>query len=71
MPFTYSAEVFRLSHHEVGMAWAVATCFLWPCVLSVTFPTLLDRFGQLGALGFLHVGQNQNLLLLQMHPRAC
>lgn len=25
VPFTYSAEVFPLSHREVGMAWAVAT----------------------------------------------
>jgi hypothetical protein len=52
VPFTYSAEVFPLSHREVGMAWAVATCFFWSSILSVTFPTLLDRFGQLGAFGF-------------------
>ena len=25
VPFTYSAEVFPLSHREVGMGWAVAT----------------------------------------------
>lgn len=25
VPFTYSAEVFPLSHREVGMSWAVAT----------------------------------------------
>ena len=26
VPFAYSAEVFPLSHREVGMGWAVATC---------------------------------------------
>lgn len=52
VPFTYSAEAFPLSHREVGMSWAVATCFFWSSILSLTFPTLLDRFGQLGAFGF-------------------
>jgi MFS family permease len=52
VPFTYSAEVFPLSHREVGMAWAVATCFFWSSILSVTFPTLLDKFHTVGAFGF-------------------
>ena len=52
VPFTYSAEVFPLSHREVGMAWAVATCFFWSSILSVTFPTLLDKFQAVGAFGF-------------------
>ena len=52
VPFTYSAEVFPLSHREVGMAWAVATCFFWSSILSVTFPTLLDTFHAVGAFGF-------------------
>jgi hypothetical protein len=52
VPFTYSAEVFPLSHREVGMAWAVATCFFWSSVLSVTFPTLLHKFTVVGAFGF-------------------
>lgn len=38
VPFTYSAEVFPLSHREVGMSWAVATCLFWAAVLSITFP---------------------------------
>jgi len=29
VPFTYSAEVFPLSHREVGMSWAVATNNFW------------------------------------------
>jgi MFS family permease len=37
VPFTYSAEVFPLSHREVGMAWAVATCLFWAAVLSITW----------------------------------
>jgi MFS family permease len=52
VPFTYSAEVFPLSHREVGMAWAVATCFFWSSILSLTFPTLLDKFHTVGAFGF-------------------
>lgn len=52
VPFTYSAEVFPLSHREVGMAWAVATCLGWAAVLSITFPRLLSVFGPTGAFGF-------------------
>ncbi|QSS59459.1 sugar transporter [Histoplasma capsulatum] len=29
VPFTYSAEVFPLSHREMGMSWAVATNNFW------------------------------------------
>lgn len=52
VPFTYSAEVFPLSHREVGMSWAVATCFFYASVLSITFPALLKAFGIVGAFGF-------------------
>lgn len=44
VPFTYSAEVFPLSHREVGMGWAVATNFFWAAVLSITLPRMLDIF---------------------------
>ncbi|KAM0330819.1 hypothetical protein ACHAQA_003774 [Verticillium albo-atrum] len=63
VPFAYSAEVFPLSHREVGMAWAVATCFFWSAVLSITFPTLLAQFGQAGAFGF-YAGCNFVALVL-------
>lgn len=43
VPFTYSAEVFPLSHREVGMAWAVATCLFWASVLSLSFPFILGK----------------------------
>lgn len=52
VPFTYSAEVFPLSHREVGMGWAVATCLFWAGVLGITFPKLLGSFGPTGAFGF-------------------
>ena len=51
VPYPYSAEVFPLSHREVGMAWAVATCLFWAAVLSITFPLMLDRLGVLGSFG--------------------
>lgn len=52
VPFTYSAEVFPLSHREVGMAWAVATNNFWSSILSLTFPYILDAFQPQGAFGF-------------------
>jgi len=52
VPFTYSAEVFPLSHREVGMSWAVATNNLWATVVSITFPRQLRAFGVQGAFGF-------------------
>jgi len=52
VPFTYSAEVFPLSHREVGMGWAVATCLFWAAVLSITFPLMLSAMTITGAFGF-------------------
>ncbi|KAI3399308.1 hypothetical protein diail_7263 [Diaporthe ilicicola] len=52
VPFTYSAEVFPLSHREVGMSFAVATCLFWASVLSISFPFLLAKTGTVGAFGF-------------------
>lgn len=52
VPFTYSAEVFPLSHREVGMGWAVATCLFWAAVLSISFPSILSTMGDVGAFGF-------------------
>jgi MFS family permease len=52
VPFTYSAEVFPLSHREVGMSWAVATNNFWATVVSITFPRQLRAFGVSGAFGF-------------------
>ena len=52
VPFTYSAEVFPLSHREVGMSWAVVTNNFWATVVSLTFPRQLRAFGITGAFGF-------------------
>lgn len=52
VPFTYSAEVFPLSHREVGMSWAVATINFWASVLSLTFPRMLIALKPQGAFGF-------------------
>ncbi|KAF9467282.1 hypothetical protein BDZ94DRAFT_1248985 [Collybia nuda] len=52
VPFTYSAEVFPLTHREMGMSWAVATCLFWAAVLSITFPRILSAFTSVGAFGF-------------------
>lgn len=49
VPFTYSAEVFPLSHREVGMSWAVATCLFWAGVLTISFPAILHRLDVLGS----------------------
>ncbi|KAH8599210.1 putative polyol transporter 5 [Bisporella sp. PMI_857] len=52
VPFTYSAEVFPLSHREMGMSWAVATNNFWATVVSITFPRQLRAFGVPGAFSF-------------------
>lgn len=57
VPFAYSAEVFPLSHREVGMSWAVSTCLFWAAVLSITFPRILSSLGVLGAF-CLYAGLN-------------
>ncbi|KAJ3713394.1 hypothetical protein EV361DRAFT_936800 [Lentinula raphanica] len=52
VPFTYSAEVFPLTHREMGMSWAVATCLFWAAILSMTFPRMLGALGPEGSFGF-------------------
>ncbi|KAM6509463.1 hypothetical protein FALCPG4_017118 [Fusarium falciforme] len=50
--FVYSAEVFPLSHREMGMSWAVATNNFWAAVLGLTFPRMLLAFTPAGSFGF-------------------
>ena len=52
VPFTYSAEVFPLSHREVGMSWAVATCLFYAAVLSISLPRMLTAFNVIGVFCF-------------------
>lgn len=63
VPFTYSAEVFPLSHREVGMGFAVATCLFWGGVLSMTFPWLLRDAKVVGAFG-MYAGLNVVALIM-------
>lgn len=52
VPFTYSAEVFPLSHRELGMAWGVAVNNLFAAVLSLTFFRMRAAMTTTGAFGF-------------------
>jgi len=52
VPFAYSAEVFPLSHREVGMAWAVATNLFWAAVLSISLPAMLGKMHPIGVFCF-------------------
>jgi len=45
VPFTYSAEVFPLSHREVGMGFSVAINLLWAAILGITLPRMKDAMG--------------------------
>lgn len=63
VPFAYSAEVFPLSHREIGMSWAVATCLGWAAVVSITFPLMHARLGSQGVF-FFYAGFNVVALVL-------
>lgn len=52
VPFTYSAEVFPLSHREQGMAWAVTVCLAFAAVLSISLPRMLFLMKPVGVFGF-------------------
>lgn len=49
VPFTYSAEVFPLSHREMGLGFAVSVCLGFAAVLTISFPAILASLGVLGA----------------------
>ncbi|KUJ06831.1 uncharacterized protein LY89DRAFT_398766 [Mollisia scopiformis] len=63
VPFAYSAEVFPLSHREVGMGWAVATCLFWACVLTLFLPLMLAAMTPTGVFGF-YAGTNIVALIM-------
>ncbi|CAG8283231.1 unnamed protein product [Penicillium salamii] len=50
--YPYAAEVFPLSHRELGMAWAVSINAGGASVLALTFPYMLTAFSPTGAFGF-------------------
>lgn len=49
VPAAYAAEVFPLSHREIGMSSAVAVTNIWAAVLSLTFPSLISQIGSQGS----------------------
>ncbi|RMD40394.1 hypothetical protein DV735_g4712, partial [Chaetothyriales sp. CBS 134920] len=49
VPNTYCAEVFPLSHRELGMSSSVGVANIWATVLSFTFPALLASLGAQGS----------------------
>ncbi|KAK0220814.1 hypothetical protein EDD85DRAFT_275555 [Armillaria nabsnona] len=63
VPYTYSAEVFPLTHREMGMSWAVATCLGWAAVLAITFPRMLTLLTPVGVFGF-YAGLNVLALIM-------
>jgi len=63
VPFAYSAEVFPLSHREMGMSWAVATNNFWAAVLSLTLPRMLRVMKPQGVFGF-YAGLNVVALIM-------
>ncbi|CAN6672306.1 myo-inositol transporter 2 [Trichomonascus vanleenenianus] len=52
VPFTYSAEIFPLSHRELGMCWCVVVNNLFACVLSLTWFRIQAAFTDVGGFGF-------------------
>lgn len=48
VPYVYSAEVFPLTHREMGMAWAVSVCLFFGGVLGLTFPRMVGALGHVG-----------------------
>lgn len=63
VPFAYSAEVFPITHRDIGMGWAVATCFFWSSVLSLTWPRMVGTLTSTGAFGF-YAGLNLIALIM-------
>ena len=52
VPFTYSAEVWPITHRDIGMCWSIAWINMWASVLGLTFPRILLAFTTPGAFGF-------------------
>ncbi|KAB8070706.1 hypothetical protein BDV29DRAFT_197824 [Aspergillus leporis] len=63
VPYAYSAEVFPLSHREVGMSFSVATCLFWAAVLSITFPRMIEAMTPTGAFAF-YAGLNATAFIM-------
>ena len=62
VPFTYAAEVFPLSHREIGMAYAVATNLFWAFVLSMTFPRMVQAMTPTGGTLKKYIPKTRSLM---------
>ncbi|KAI5918159.1 hypothetical protein F4810DRAFT_693549 [Camillea tinctor] len=51
IPFTLASESFPLSHREAGCAFAVAINLLFAGLLSMFFPSILQKLRSAGSLG--------------------
>jgi MFS family permease len=63
VPFAYSAEVFPLSHREIGMGWAVSICLGFAFVLGLFLPLMLTAMGTVGVFCF-YAGTNVVALVM-------
>ncbi|KAJ7790395.1 hypothetical protein B0H14DRAFT_2939897 [Mycena olivaceomarginata] len=55
VPFAYSAEVFPLTHREMGMSFAVATNLFFASVLSVRCPTSFGFYAGLNIVAVIMI----------------
>jgi hypothetical protein len=70
VPFTYAAEVFPLSHREVGMGWSVAVNLSWAAILGITLPMMQDRMHIVVCLlsrEYISLTGNAMLIVLRAH----
>ena len=52
VPNVYAAECFPLSHREIGAASSIFVNNALSSILSLTFPSLLDKVGPTASFGF-------------------
>lgn len=52
VPFTYSSELWPITHRDIGMCWSIAWINFWASILGLTFPRILIAFTTPGAFGF-------------------
>lgn len=62
VPFTYSAEVWPITHRDISMAWAVTFINFWAAVLGITFPRMLLALTIQGSFGF-YAGPNMLMFI--------
>lgn len=61
--YPYAAEVFPISHRELGMSFAVSVNALGSAILALTFPYMLEALTPTGAFAF-YAGLNVVALVM-------